>query len=35
MPDMIRHPATRACAVRRVFRDQGLDRTGPRIKSGV
>ncbi|MCZ7497515.1 hypothetical protein O8B39_23720 [Agrobacterium rhizogenes] len=32
MPGLTRH---RVCAVRGVSRDQGLDRAGPRIQSGV
>jgi len=35
MPDLIRHPVTARLRRARVLRDQGLDRTGPRIKSGV
>jgi len=35
MPDLIRHPATARLRRERVFRDQGLDRAGPRIRSGV
>ncbi len=35
MPDLIRHPATARLRREGVFYDQGLDRAGPRTKSGV
>ncbi|KVK43470.1 hypothetical protein L901_26575 [Agrobacterium sp. D14] len=35
MPDLIRHPATPRLRREGVFRDQGLDRAGFRLKAGM